>query len=101
MDKLHKNTLKCLAYLSAIIELSKGKKLTGYDVIVHLRTFGFEASPGTVYHQLGRLSQGGVIKGRKQGRRTVYEITEKGMEFFEEFKKNWSKPLTYVYQSLK
>ena len=82
----------CFAYLSALIELSKGRKLTGYEIIAHLRTFGLEISPGTVYNQLAALSRDGIIRAERQSnprRRTVYEMTEEGRGHLEEFRKSW------------
>ena len=78
-----------------------GRKLTGYEIMTFLKNFGFEVSAGTIYHQLGVLSRSGVIRGMKQGHKTVYEMTEKGIEVFDEFKKQWKKPLEYTYQNLK
>jgi len=102
MSEIFRNVVKCFAYLNIILELSKGKKLTGYEILVHLKKFGFEVSPGTIYHQLKMLSRDGIIRGESQTKRgTLYEMTEKGMEVFKEFKKIWEKPLEYVYSNIK
>ena len=94
---------KVFAYLSALIELSKGKKLTGYEIMAHVRSFGLEVSAGTVYNQLVTLSRNGVIRAERQSnprRRMVYEMTEEGREQLEEFRKTWVKPLEYTYENL-
>jgi len=104
MSEIYENVVKSFAYLSLIIELSKGRKITGYDVLVHVKRFGMEVSPGTVYHHLSMLEKAGIIKGtstiRRQASKTVYEITEKGMKVFEEFKDKWKEPLRYAYQNI-
>ena len=100
MSEIYTNIVKSFAYLSILIQLSKGKKITGYDILVHVRKFGLEVSPGTVYHQLGMLSRGGIVRGEKQGNKTVYEITERGMEVYRRFKEKWKKPVEYAYQNI-
>ena len=100
MSLLLKNTVKCFTFISTLIEFAKGKALTGYDMLVHLRTFGFEVSPGTVYHQFSVLAKDGLIVGTRHDHKTVYEMTEKGMDVFDEFKNTWKTPLEYAYQGL-
>lgn len=104
MSEVYSNIIKCFAYLSIIIELSKGKEITGYDIVAHVSNLGLTVSAGTVYHQLHLLEKAGIIKGKTRIRthasKTVYEMTEKGMEVFEEFKKKWKKPLEYAYKNV-
>jgi DNA-binding PadR family transcriptional regulator len=93
MSEIANNILKSFSFLTILIELSKGKKMTGYELVVYITSFGFKAHIGTVYHQLGMLSECGFIRGEEQETRTkyarrgatAYEITEKGMEAFQEF----------------
>ena len=96
---------KCFSYMFILIELSKGKRLGGYDISVQMREFGLNVSPGTIYHRLGILSKQGVIREERQpwgkNYKTVYQMTEKGIELFQRFKKNWEKPLEYAYMNLK
>ena len=96
---------KCFSYMFILIELSKGKKLTGYDISVQMREFGLNVSPGTIYHRLGILSKRRIVKEERQpwgkNYKTVYEMTQKGKEIFQRFKKNWGKPLEYAYMNLK
>ena len=104
MSEIYNNVVKSFAYLSIIIELSKGKTITGYDILVHIKKFGLEVSSGTVYHQLGMLEKAGIIKAnpirRKRTYKTVYEITDKGIKIFNEFKKKWKTPLKYACKNL-
>ena len=104
MSEVYSNVVKCFAYLSMIIELSKGKEITGYDIVAHVSNFGLAVSAGTVYHQLRLLEKAGIIKGktrlRTHANKTVYEMTEKGMKAFKEFKKKWRKPLEYAYKNM-
>ena len=78
--------------------------MTGYDVLVHVKSFGLEVSPGTIYHQLRRLEEKGIIKGtyaiRRKDHKTVYEMTDEGMKVFRQFKDKWRKPLQYEYQNI-
>lgn len=108
MSEVTGNVLKCFSFITILIELSKGKKMTGYEIMKNIGSFGFEASTGTVYGQLGMLSEWGIIKGEEQPTRsryarrgsTAYEMTDKGMKAFREFKKKWRKPLEYAYKNL-
>lgn len=100
MPEIHYNVIKCFAYLSILIELSKGKELTGYDVIANAKEYGLEISPGTVYHQLRMLSRDGIIIGKSKGKKMTYEMTEEGLKTFKEFKKIWAKPIMYIFTNL-
>lgn len=102
MSAIVSNISKCFAFLTILIELANGKKLTGYEIIMHLRReFGRDVSPGTLYHQLGMLSNDGIIQGKRQSNnRTLYEITEEGMNVFNAFKQQCQKPLDYAYKNL-
>jgi DNA-binding PadR family transcriptional regulator len=108
MSEIANNIGKSFSFLTILIELSKGKKMTGYEIMVHIKSFGLETHAGTVYHQLGMLSELGILKGEEQETRTkyarrgatAYEMTEKGMKAFQEFKKKWKKPLEYAYKNL-
>lgn len=82
--------------------------MTGYELVVYIISFGFKAHIGTVYHQLGMLSELGFIRGEVQETRskyarrgaTAYEMTEKGIKAFQKFKKKWREPLEYAYKNL-
>jgi len=108
MSKIADNIVKSFSFLTILIELSKGEKMTGYEIMVHISSLGFKASTGTVYHQLGMLSKWGFIRGEEQETRskyarrgaTAYEMTEKGMKAFKEFKEKWRKPLQYAHENL-
>ena len=80
----------CRAFQEKVVEVR----------LLHLKKFGFEVSPGTLYHQLGMLSEARVITGKKQGQKTIYEMTEKGKDVFLEFKHSWKDVLQYVYDNL-
>jgi DNA-binding PadR family transcriptional regulator len=101
---LLKKAEQCFAYMSVLIELSNGKKITGYDMVVCMKKFGFKASAGTIYRRLDRLSKDGLVREEQQpwGKttKTVYEMTEKGEALFHEFKHRWKQPLEYVTSNL-
>jgi len=108
MSEIVDNVLKSFSFLCILIELSKGKKMTGYEIMVHISSFGSESHAGTVYHQLGMLSEWGFIKGEEQETRTkyanrgamAYEMTKKGIKAFRGFKEMWREPIQYVYQNI-
>ena len=60
MDDLKQQFKKCFAPLSFFIELAKGRELSGYDVVKHLRAFDIKISHGTVYSQIHRMEQEGL-----------------------------------------
>jgi len=108
MSEITDKILKSFSFLTILIELSKGKKMTGYKITKYISSFGFKAHIGTVYCQLGILSEWGFIRGEEQETKSkyarrgsfAYQMTEKGMEAFHEFKKKWKKPLEYAYKNL-
>ena len=104
MPEIYDNVVKSFAYISLIIELSKGRKLTGYDILVHVKGFGLEVSPGTVYHHLDMLEEAGIIKSesaiRRKATKIVYEMTDEGMKRFKKFKEKWREPVLYAYQNI-
>jgi DNA-binding PadR family transcriptional regulator len=102
MSVITNNIVKCFAFLTILIELANGKKMTGYQIMKHLqREFARDVSPGTLYHQLDMLASEGIIQGQRQpNNRTLYEITEDGMSVFTKFKQQCQKPLRYTYENL-
>lgn len=103
MQEILKHIAKCFSYMSIIIELSKGKKLSGYDILLHVQKFTIEISAGTVYHQLRLLEKAGLIKGEpptKSAPKTIYKMTDKGFKIFGDFKQKWVQPITYVYNNI-
>ncbi len=97
---LHKDVVACFAYVSMLIELAHGRTISGYDVLVHVKQFGLTVSPGTVYHQLGRLVDKGYIQGRQVNGKTVYAMTAKGLQQFHEFKEAQRAPIRYLFENL-
>jgi DNA-binding PadR family transcriptional regulator len=61
-----------------LAQLKKGS-LSGYDALGLFHTrFGIFVSSGTVYSLLFSLERDGWIRGVWNGRKRVYELTEKG-----------------------
>ena len=85
MSEITGNILKSFSFLTILIELSKGKKMTGYEIMKHIDSFGFKSKVGTVYCQLGMLSEWGFVRGEEQETRsrfarrgsTAYQMTIK------------------------
>jgi len=103
MSEILKYIAKCFSYMSIIIELSKGKGMSGYDILLHMQKFGIEISAGTVYHQLRLLEKAGLIKGEPlttSSSKTIYKMTDKGFKVFSDFRPKWVQPITYVYNNI-
>jgi len=71
-----------LSFMDLIIlhTLSSHKQgIGGYDIIRHLHLdYNILLSPGTVYSCLYTLERKGLIKGRQNGRKRIYNITQHG-----------------------
>jgi DNA-binding PadR family transcriptional regulator len=66
--------------LIALEELKKGE-MSGYDLVFRLHNkYDLLVSPGTVYALLYSLERQGLIKGKMEDRKRVYEITNSGLE---------------------
>jgi DNA-binding PadR family transcriptional regulator len=66
-----------------IIVLEELKKcdMSGYDLVFRLHTkYDLLVSPGTVYALLYSLERQGLIKGKVEERKRVYELTHNGLE---------------------
>ena len=85
MSEITGNILKNFSFITILIELSKGQKMTGYEIMKCIDSFGFKSHSGSVYPQLYMLEDWGLIRGKEQKTRsrfarrgaTAYEITEK------------------------
>ena len=63
-----------------LVELKK-KSMSGYDVISMLhKKYDILVSPGTVYAMLYSLEREGLIEGRWDERKRVYELTSLGLQ---------------------
>jgi DNA-binding PadR family transcriptional regulator len=56
----------------------------GYDLIREFRRKGWAAGAGSIYPLLAALEEEGLITGRDEGERRVYEATEKGRRHLSE-----------------
>lgn len=56
----------------------------GYDLIRAVREKGWGGGAGSVYPLLAALEAAGLIAGRDQGERRIYDLTEKGRKLLEE-----------------
>jgi DNA-binding PadR family transcriptional regulator len=79
MRRLRRGILK-FALLKLLDELPRH----GYELIRAVREKGWGAGAGSVYPVLAALEAGGLIKGRDEGGRRVYEITSRGRELLGE-----------------
>lgn len=73
MRRLRRGILK-FALLKLLSEVPRH----GYDLIREIRRKGWGAGAGSVYPILSALEGAGLIAGRDEGDRRIYEITEQG-----------------------
>jgi DNA-binding PadR family transcriptional regulator len=73
MRRLRRGVLK-LALLKLLAEVPRH----GYDLIREIRQKGWGGGAGSVYPILAALEAAGLIAGREEGDRRIYDITEKG-----------------------
>ena len=82
-EKLRRRTIKNFMDILILVELRKGKPMSGYDVIsfIHNR-FNLLVSSGTIYSLLYSLERDGLIEGSSVGnsRKRIYSLTEMGKE---------------------
>lgn len=75
MRRMRRGILK-FALLKLLDELPRH----GYDLIRAVREKGWGAGAGSVYPVLAALEAAGLISGRDEGDRRIYEITPRGRE---------------------
>jgi DNA-binding PadR family transcriptional regulator len=73
MGRMRRGILK-FALLKLLDELPRH----GYDLIRAVREKGWGGGAGSVYPILSALEAAGLIAGREEGERRIYEITEQG-----------------------
>jgi DNA-binding PadR family transcriptional regulator len=69
------------SFLDVIImgELLQNDSLSGYDVIrIFYKKFGILLSPGTIYSVLYSMERNGLIEGKENSHKRVYNLTEIG-----------------------
>jgi DNA-binding PadR family transcriptional regulator len=79
MRRMRRGILK-LALLKLLEELPRH----GYDLIRAVREKGWGGGAGSVYPLLAALEAAGLIAGREEGDRRVYDITDKGRQMLGE-----------------
>jgi DNA-binding PadR family transcriptional regulator len=58
-----------------------GSQISGYDVIKYLQMrYRFLPSPGTVYSCLYHMERDGLLRGKQNGRKRLYTLTQYGAE---------------------
>jgi len=58
-----------------------GGQIGGYDVVKYMhKRFRFLPSAGSVYSHLYALEREGLLKGRHNGKKRVYTLTQEGKE---------------------
>ena len=71
----------CIRDRNTILKfLEKNEEMTGYDLLRYCRENQISISPGSVYPQLKKMADDGLINSRNQGRKKIYSLTEKGID---------------------
>ncbi len=73
MRRLRRGILKF-----ALLKLLSDLPRHGYDLIREVREKGWGGGAGSIYPLLAALEAAGLIAGREEGDRRIYEITEQG-----------------------
>ncbi len=73
------------------------KKMSGYEIMKKCEEIlGYKPSAGSIYPLLRTMEEKGIIIGKKEGRKIVYTLSEKGRKFIkgiEEAKEEFYKKL--------
>jgi DNA-binding PadR family transcriptional regulator len=78
LKKMHRRIIKGFLDVLVLTELRKGV-MSGYDIIGFIHNkFRILVSSGTVYSLLYSLEREGLIEGRWNHRKRVYQLTDKG-----------------------
>jgi DNA-binding PadR family transcriptional regulator len=64
-----------------VLSLLQERPRHGYDLLQALRERGFSVSQGAIYTVLSALEEAGLIVGREEGDRRIYEMSERGKRF--------------------
>lgn len=79
--ELHKRIVRSFMDIVILVELRKGRPLSGYDVVAFIhKKFGLLMSSGTVYSTLYALERKGLVEGMCSKRTRVYKLTDLGKE---------------------
>jgi len=64
-----------------VLEELKKHEMSGYDLVFKLHTkYDLLVSPGTVYALLYSLERQGLVKGKVDERKRVYELADSGLK---------------------
>jgi len=81
LGKIQERTIKNFMDILILAELRKGRTMSGPDLIAFInKKFRILISSGTAYSVLYALERNGLTEGMKNGRKSVYKLTEKGEE---------------------
>ncbi|MCC6029318.1 MAG: PadR family transcriptional regulator [Candidatus Korarchaeum sp.] len=68
-----------------VLDAIREEPLHGYEIMRRIGdTLGHPPSPGVVYPTLRSLESEGLVRSGREGRRTVYSITEEGVKYLKE-----------------
>lgn len=93
-----KGNLKILA----LKYLKENQQLSGSEIQDKIEEgTNWKPSPGTLYPSLEKLEEDGLAKSQKEGRKRVYQITDKGENRLEEFQSEQEEYWGQIIQSLR
>jgi DNA-binding PadR family transcriptional regulator len=100
MEPMKRNFARCLSPILFLIELYKGRRLSGYDIVKQMRGFGVDISPGTVYPQIRNMERGGLVESILENDVDIYSLTPKGRSIMESYIEVIQEPLQYLLDNL-
>ena len=64
---ISKQATKYFTWVFVTSELSKGKELSGYDILTGIKKIGLEPTVGIIYYYLGFLEKMDLIQKNRKG----------------------------------
>jgi Predicted transcriptional regulators len=88
LDELEKRIIKEFLDVIILLELKDKGELSGYDfAVLQHQKFDLSLSPGTVYATLYSMERRGLIAGHNDGKKTAFQLTDKGTAAIESLKR--------------
>jgi DNA-binding PadR family transcriptional regulator len=88
LDEVERRIIKEFLDVIILLELKDKGELSGYDfAVLQHQKFDLSLSPGTVYATLYAMERRGLIQGHNDGKKTAFQLTDKGAAALENLKK--------------
>ena len=84
-----------------MLSILSGTDATGYELMKKIEAHaGHKPSTGSIYPLLKSMQNDGWIEGKEDGEKTIYKITELGIEKFNEFDRAHGDYVMKMHQSI-